>query len=681
MSPSIASPKIGIAFACLLLIFLILVGFRYTSLPHTPGVKFSDSTISRWPDALFFQRSLRDHHTLPLWNPHLMAGQPFAANPGTKVWYPLTWLLLLWDAAFHINIMTAFHLWWGGMGMWFWSRRTGLVAWPAVLAAAGYLLSPKLLAHAGAGHLDLLIAAAWLPWMLFFLHRALISPNERTALNTVAFAFTGAMLFIGAIQLTLFTFGLSVVYALSLERKPRRYKNLLLAAVLGLGFTAVQWIPLVELREAVSRGDIREQDAALFSLEAGQIIGMLMGDHSGNVETLTYVGVSVLILALAGLILRPRQNRFWWAVMIFAALYSLGENFMLWSALVKIFPPLLLFRVPSRAWFLVALSMPYLAGWGLQSLAENPPRTARARLGIVALVGLGLTCSVSSLVILSEFVKTSAILGTFFLPLTALGIALLIFNRIPPRILMPLMTVIVIADCLWIGQAVLEGRPQKEWLAEKPPALLENLTGRIYTPSYAIPQQDTAYWGIQRLDGVDPFQLKKFVENSEIATGVLREGYSTTVPAEVVLEPNEENLDIQNAPMDAEQLGRWGVAYVLTHYPIQIDGLKLAAQEGDIYFYENTFYQPFDLRWDDRNRVTLSVTNSEVYPVVNAPGWQKENGEAVSQHLLSLPAENTTFVYRPAGIYIGLAVSILAYGVALLWLVGVSGFLRFSSPR
>ncbi len=680
MSPSIASLKIGAAFACLLLIFLILIGFRYTSLPYNPGADFSDSTISRWPDALHFQRSVRDHHTLPLWNPHLMAGQPFAANPGTKVWYPLTWLLLIWDAAFHINIMIAFHLWWGGMGMWFWSRRTGLADWPAVLAAVGYLLAPKLLAHAGAGHLDLLIVMAWLPWMLFFLHRTLVFPNE-SVFNTIALAFTGAMLFIGAIQLMLFTFGLSFVYALSLERKPRRYKNLLLVSVLGIGFAAVQWIPLVELREAVSRGDIRAQDAAIFSLEAGQLVGMLMGDHSGNVETLTYVGVSVLILALAGLILRPRQNRFWWAVITFAALYSLGENFMLWSALVKIFPPLLLFRVPSRAWFLVALSMPYLAGWGLQTLVENPPHTALARLGIVALVGLGLTCSVSSLVILSEFVKTSAILGTFFLPLTAFFIALLIFNRIPSHILMPLMTIVIIADCLWIGQAVLEGRPQKAWLTENPPALLENLTGRIYTPSYAIPQQDTAYWGLQRLDGVDPFQLKKFVENSEHATGVPREGYSTTVPAEVVLEPDKANLDIQNAPMDAEQLGQWGVAYVLTNYPIHIDGLKLANRQDDIYFYENTFYRAFDLSWDGPNRVTLSVENPDIYPVVNASGWQKENGEAVKKNLLSLPAENTTFVYRPVGISIGLAVSGLTYGVALLWLVGVSGFLRFSSLR
>ncbi|MBZ0307584.1 MAG: hypothetical protein K8I82_16070 [Anaerolineae bacterium] len=680
MSPSIASLKIGAVFACLLLIFLILIGFRYTSLPHNPGVEFSDSTISRWPDALHFQRSLRDHHTLPLWNPHLMAGQPFAANPGTKVWYPLTWLLLLWDAAFHINAMTAFHLWLGGMGMWCWSRRTGLDVWPAVLAATGYLFAPKLLAHAGAGHLDLLIAAAWLPWMLFFLHRSLSSPETNSVLNTIALAFTGAMLFIGAIQLVLFTFGLGIVYVLFLERKLRRYKNLLLAAGLGMGFAAVQWIPLVELRDAVSRGEIREQDAAIFSLEAGQFVGMLMGDHSGSVETLTYVGISVMILAVVGLILRPRQNRFWWAVIIFAALYSLGENFILWSGLVKIFPPLLWFRVPSRAWFLVALMMPYLAGWGLQSLTENPPRTSRARLGIVALVGVGLSCSVSSLVILSEFVRTSAILGTFFLPLVAICIALLIFDRIPPRLLMPLITVVVAADCLWMGQAVLEGRSQHEWLTEKRPALLENLKGRIYTPSYAIPQQDTAYWEIQRFDGVDPFQIKNFVENSEVATGVPREGYSTTIPAEVVLEPDEESLELQNALMDAEQLGWWGVAYILTSYPIDIHGLNYIEQQDNMYFYENTFYRPFELIWDGPNRVTLLIENSDVYPVVNAPGWQQENGEAVNENLLSLPAKNTTYIYRSSGIEIGLVVSGIAYGVALLWL-GVSGFSRFLLPR
>lgn len=686
MSRFIVSPtsKIGFGFACLLLIFLLLVGFRYDSLPYNPGAEFSDSTISRWPDALHFQRSLRDHHTLPLWNSHLMAGQPFAANPGTKVWYPLTWFLLLWDAAFQINLMTAVHLWLGGMGMWAWARCTGLEIWPAALAAVSYLLAPKLLAHAGAGHLDLLIAVGWLPWLLYFLHR--LAGRSSSPFDIAALAFVGAMIFIGALQLSLFTFGLGFAYAVYLlaktPEKPRFLNNLLMAVVLGVGFAAVQWIPLVELNQSISRGDIREEDAALFSLKAGQFLGLLLGDHSGSVETLTYTGVSVFVLALVGLFLQPRQNRFWWGVILLSALYSLGDHFFLWPILIKILPPLRLFRVPSRAWFLVALAMPYLAGWGMQFLVKNPPQSPRVRLGIVAVIGLGLTCSFASLVMMSEFVKVSAILGTFALPATAIVIALLIFDRVSPNVLVLLMMVVAAADCLWIGQAVLEGRPRKEWLSEEPPVLLENLTGRIYTPSYAIPQQDTAYWQIQRFDGVDPFQLRNFVENSDSATGVLRKGYSTTIPAEVVLEPAEDNIAVQNAPMDAKLLAQWGVQWVITNYPVTISGLEFAAQDRGMYFYKNTFDWGITMKWDGPNRVMISVENPEANPftITNAAGWQRENGEKIDQNSLSLPAENAVFVYRPRGVYVGLIVSAVSYGLTLLWLL-VSGFLPSLSQR
>jgi len=133
--------------ALLLAVFLIGVGFRSDTLPYPPDMPVSDSSF-RYADALFFHRSLRDAHTLPLWNAHVMGGQPFAANPGTKMWYPLTWLLVLLEPALHINLMTAFHLWLGAAGIWFWTRRSGLRRESAALASLAYLFAPKLIAHA-----------------------------------------------------------------------------------------------------------------------------------------------------------------------------------------------------------------------------------------------------------------------------------------------------------------------------------------------------------------------------------------------------------------------------------------------------------------------------------------------------------------------------------------------------
>src|SRR5262245_5864905 len=63
---------------------LIGVGYRVDTLPFRPGATFSDAVISHWPNALFLQRSLQAGE-FPLWRPLLMSGQPFAANPLSKV--------------------------------------------------------------------------------------------------------------------------------------------------------------------------------------------------------------------------------------------------------------------------------------------------------------------------------------------------------------------------------------------------------------------------------------------------------------------------------------------------------------------------------------------------------------------------------------------------------------------
>jgi len=630
-----------IALALLLGAFALGVGFGADSLPFNPQAPFSDATISRYPDALHFQRTLREAHTLPLWNPHLMGGQPFAANPGAKVWYPLTWLVLLWNPALHISVMTFFHLWLGGVGMWVWARRSGLESWGAALAAVGYALAPKLVAHAGSGHLDILIAAAWLPWLLAALHG--LHERGLSGKYIVGAAACAAFIFIGAVQLTPYFWGLALVYAVYLRL------NALYVFPIGfftVAFTAVQWMPLLALRDFLSRGDIRPEDAALFSLKPGQFVGLLIGNHGGDAEGMTYVGVSLLVFALVGLLLAPRRHRLLWGVVVFAGLYGMGQHFPLWSVLVKVCPPLLWFRVPSRVWLVAALLLPYLAGWGLQILLEKPPQSARARLGVVGVIGLGLSCGVGSLVTLRESeIAPAALWGIFFLPLAGLLVALAIFRRTDTRYLAPLVLLLVVVDCLWIDRSLIEGRPQAAWLRREPPALIAHLAqtgGRIYTPDYSIPQQDTAYWRIARFDGVDPFQLRGFIDISAAATGVPREGYSTTVPSVVVLPQDPATHHYQDAPMDARLLAEWGVQWVITGYPITITGLDLVEQDAALYFYRNQYAEGEALVWENPNRL-LTRYRPEAPTIAPAPGWIGGGG---------------VYTYRPDAVFTGMGMTI-----------------------
>lgn len=105
--------------------FLLLVGLDAHSLPFPPDVQFSDAVTSHWPNALFLRQSVLDDHTFPLWQPLIMSGQPFAANPLNKVWYPLQWLVLLWDPIVHLNVLLWLHLTLLGAGMWAGRARPG----------------------------------------------------------------------------------------------------------------------------------------------------------------------------------------------------------------------------------------------------------------------------------------------------------------------------------------------------------------------------------------------------------------------------------------------------------------------------------------------------------------------------------------------------------------------------
>src|SRR5439155_936612 len=137
-----------------------------------PQSSFSDAVISHWPAALFLKRSVNAGFW-PLWRALLMSGQPFAANPLNKVWYPPQWLVIILPMTLHLNIMIGGHLVLAGLGMHVLGRRLGLSLGAASVAGMAYALTPRLAGAVGAGHLDIVYAAAWFPWVLWAVHGAI----------------------------------------------------------------------------------------------------------------------------------------------------------------------------------------------------------------------------------------------------------------------------------------------------------------------------------------------------------------------------------------------------------------------------------------------------------------------------------------------------------------------------
>jgi hypothetical protein len=686
-------------FTCLAVImaaFLFLVGLRPDRLPFSPEAEFSDAVTTHWTSALFLRRSVLEDHAWPLWRPLIMSGQPFAANPLNKVWYPPQWLVFLLPPTLHLNVMIWLHLVLAGAGAWAWSRVTGLRPWAAALVGLGYAFAPRLIASVGAGHLDLVYAAAWLPWLLWSIHR--MAEPTASRLSGLWVALIAALCFLADVRLSAYVFATAAVYLLWLWWNVPRLRSwagirrlgprVVFAVLLAAGLTAMQWVPLLLMRSDLSRSTITLKDAAVTSLSAGQWIGLLIGDHGGSWETLVYVGISTLALAITALLMRPRELAMWGALLLLIALYAMGDRFILWTALNRLVPLLRWWRVPPRVWLIAALIFPYLAGWGAQLLAEHPPDRKVARLGVVAVLSGGMACGLFSTLALSSQLKLTAALGTFALTAVALVMLLAIFSRLPARTLMMCFVLVVAADVLWIDRTLVGGRGEDEWLTPYR-TLAEYLdqagATRVYSPSYSLPQQAAVYWNIPQFDGVDPFQLEAYVQAAEAATGVRVSGYSVTIPA---YEPDKmsegdklsESEVLATANRDAainpKLLGQWLVSHVVSAFQIDADGLVWEARIGDVYVYRNTFAPDASLAWHGPNRVTVRVSRpyAGVLYAVAGGRWKTEPDSAESPGLPGAVDGSTqtwSFAYDGAEVWIGLLVSGTLIGLAVLggWMV------------
>ena len=234
-----------------------------------------------------------------------------------------------------------------------------------------------------------------------------------------------------------------------------------------------------------------------------------------------------------------------------------------------------------------------------------------------------------------------------------------------------------------------EGKEVAQYLSKEPGQF------RVYSPSYSLPQQTAAKFGLQLADGVDPLQLAAYAKFMEKATGVPGQGYSVTLPPFASGDPQKDNLSYRP---DLSQLRLLDVQYIAAAFDLDMPGLSLVERFGDTRLYEISFPAPqrawFDSPAGDINQAAdrkVLITSWEsdkielsthgegkvILSEVAYPGWRawvdgKEVQIEVADGLLrgvTLPpgAHQVIFRFLPASVFLGLA---LAAGA---WAVVVSG--------
>ncbi|MBE7472817.1 MAG: hypothetical protein DPW09_13980 [Anaerolineae bacterium] len=298
-----------------------------------------------FPNYTFAAQNLKQG-VIPLWNPHLYTGAPFAADIQSGLFYPVNLLvfLLVPQLTYEwLEYLAVFHFWLAGATMYLCLRLLGpgdggqevevlqnalhasrstphasrLTPLPAFAGALAFQFSDLFIVHFG--NLNMIAVAAWLPLIFLLFQRSLHQKSLGLA------AASGAVLAIatlaGHIQITLFillTLGLYTLWDLrftiydlrfTIYKSPNsqphfarpnsnflflfsnfhlpssiRYplSSILLTLLVTIGLSALLLFPAYEMSRYTPRAELPYTEAARYSLHPAQLIGLLIPNYFGR---------------------------------------------------------------------------------------------------------------------------------------------------------------------------------------------------------------------------------------------------------------------------------------------------------------------------------------------------------------------------------------------------------------
>jgi hypothetical protein len=302
-------------------------------LPYAPHYIFNtlpyedDLTGYFWPVMHRVAVVLRSG-SLPLWTTDIFSGFPLLADSEAGTFFPLNWLLIIFNEPLGLVTVLCASLSVSALGMYAFVRNLGVSRIASVLGAWVWSLGGFATGHWI--HVSIINSMAPLPWLMLAVDRVLVTSGPRRWRWLIAAAGLHALQWLGGhVQPALMTWwlvGAYLVYRLFLSpmpgspRRNRLQRLVLLCALpsfLGLiafGLSAVQMLPTLELAAASARGASADYPfGASYSFSPFDLVSLVSPfffQHDSGVrwglwanwETAAYVGMLPLMLALVALL-------------------------------------------------------------------------------------------------------------------------------------------------------------------------------------------------------------------------------------------------------------------------------------------------------------------------------------------------------------------------------------------
>ncbi|MCK4490063.1 MAG: hypothetical protein KAU23_07375, partial [Anaerolineales bacterium] len=264
-----------------------------------------------------------------------------------------------------ISIVLAMHSVFGTWGFYKLLKSEGAGDTGSIIGGIAFGLMPKIAAHYGAGHVTLLYALAWTPWLI------LESRNGAKWWKTgVIFTF----LFLADPRWAVFAGLLWISYDIA-HRHNISGKAILYYVKTGLVaflLASPLILPMIEFAKISTRSVMTVEDVLVDSLPPEKLIGLIIPGSGGNPEWFMYPGGLLIVLfvfqwSIKGL----RKNNFFWSVWIgISLLISLG-SWIPGAEWVAQLPLVGLLRVPSRALFISGIGFAAVGGKTMDWISKH----------------------------------------------------------------------------------------------------------------------------------------------------------------------------------------------------------------------------------------------------------------------------------------------------------------------
>jgi hypothetical protein len=374
--------------ALLILCLLLIVGYWQVGLMIHP-LKYD--AIDCYFPSRFMVSEFLTRGMLPLWAPYQTLGFPIHADPQSGAWYPIAWILGLFQN-YSINTSNfeyIFHLFVAGAGMYFLSKTFSFARKVSLLIAIGYMFSGFFVGNAQ--HLTWVISGAWIPWVLYSLLKLYHNKNLFHSLLLSFFAFLLLSGGYPAFSMVLFYILIAICLVLIIDDiKNKKWCSILaFSKYLGISIFVVLltsiaiMVSLYYVLPYLTRtGGVSLHDA-LFGPFSPQcmlsfVLPYTVVNHDMHffVTDLSmsnaYFGIILFIFALVGIFMK--KNRLLWLftiVFITCLTASFGDYLPVREILYKYVPMMNMFRFPSMFRLFVIIAGLLLAGHALQYFFFN----------------------------------------------------------------------------------------------------------------------------------------------------------------------------------------------------------------------------------------------------------------------------------------------------------------------